>query len=116
MENSDIQRIRRINKYCVDIAQSINRFGKMQDIFFNDLDYQNSIAMSIMQIGELSIGLSDNFKDLTREQIPWGSIRGMRNLFAHDYGKMDKTEIWDVATNDIPKLHQFCKTVLCEGS
>ena len=43
--------------------------------------------MKIMQIGELAGGLSDGFKDRTTEQIQWGMIRGMRNLFAHTYAK-----------------------------
>ena len=68
--------------------------------------------MSIMQIGELSIGLSDEFKDATRAQMPWGLIRGMRNMFAHGYGKMDRGVIWDVATNDIPQLLQFCNKTI----
>lgn len=68
--------------------------------------------MSIMQIGELSISLSDEFKDATREKMQWGLVRGMRNMFAHTYAKMDKTIIWDVATKDIPTLLRFCDSVI----
>lgn len=39
-------------------------------------------------------------------------IRGMRNLFAHTYAKMDKKIIWDVATLDIPGLLHFCSGIL----
>ena len=108
MNSSDYQRIQHIMTYCEDIAKTIQRFGANQEAFFGDIDYRNSIAMSIMQIGELSVGLTEDFKKETSEQMQWGLIRGMRNMFAHTYSKMDKTVIWDVATKDIPGLLQFC--------
>jgi uncharacterized protein with HEPN domain len=112
MNSSDLQRILHIITYCEDIAKTIQRFGEKQEIFFGDLDYRNSISMSIMQIGELSVGLTEEFKTATKGQMQWGLIRGMRNMFAHTYLKMDKTVIWDVATKDIPGLLQFCHRAL----
>ena len=111
MKDSDLQRIQHIASYCEDIAKTIERFGRDQEIFLRDLDYRNSISMSIMQIGELSVGLSDDFKDSTQDQMQWGLIRGMRNMFAHTYAKMDRTIVWDVATKDIPGLLHFCQNI-----
>ena len=111
MKDSDLQRIEHIASYCEDIASTIERFGSNQEIFFSDLDYRNSVSMSIMQIGELSVGLSEDFKTATQDQMQWGLIRGMRNMFAHTYAKMDKTIVWDVATKDIPGLLHFCKKI-----
>ena len=108
MKDSDLLRLRHITKYCDDIAKSISRYGASFEIFSEDTDYLNSVSMSIMQIGELSIGLSEEFRSLTREQMAWGFIRGMRNMFAHGYYKMDKSIIWEVATKDIPILLEFC--------
>jgi uncharacterized protein with HEPN domain len=48
-----------------------------------DEDYRNSISMYIMQIGELSGGLSAEFKESSKNQMPWGMIKGMRNMVAH---------------------------------
>ena len=115
MNSSDLQRIQHIITYCVDISNSIKRFGNSQEVFMGDIDYRNSIAMSIMQIGELSAGLSDDFKNDTKEQMQWGLIRGMRNMFAHTYSKMDKAVIWDVATKDIPGLLTFCNRIITEN-
>jgi hypothetical protein len=64
--------------------------------------------MSIMQIGELSVGLTDAFKEATKKHMQWGAIRSTRNMYAHAYAKMDKISIWETATKDIPTLHQFC--------
>ena len=108
MADADFQRILHIKKYCRRIANSIERYGHNYNIFIADDDYFDSVSMKIMQIGELAGGLSDEFKDSTKDRIPWGMIRGMRNLFAHTYATMDKEIIWDVATNDIPYLLAFC--------
>ena len=69
MKNSDLQRIEHIKSYCEDIAKSVERFGNGFDLFRNDTDYHNSVSMSIMQIGELSIGLSDEFKHTTGKEM-----------------------------------------------
>lgn len=90
MADSDLQRIQHISKYCERIAKTIERYGHDYDKFSSDDDYFDSISMKIMQIGEPAGGLSDDFKDKTRGQMQWGMIRGMRNLFAHTYAKMDK--------------------------
>ena len=112
MDRGDLERIKHIKRYCEDITGSINRFGDSFDTFSNDIDFYNSISMSIMQIGELSSGLSDEFKTSTREKIPWGLIKGMRNHFAHGYATMEKSDIWETATKDIPNLLQFCNGVI----
>ena len=114
MADADFQRILHIKKYCRRIANSIERYGHNYNIFIADDDYFDSVSMKIMQIGELAGGLSDEFKDSTKDRIPWGMIRGMRNLFAHTYATMDKEIIWDVATNDIPYLLAFCTKYINE--
>lgn len=114
MNNSDLQRIEHIRVYCGDVAKTIARFGEDYDTFAADTDYLNSVSMSIMQIGELSVGLSDEFKKSTGAQMQWGAIRGMRNMYAHAYAKMDKAAIWQTATIDIPGLLKFCDKVIMQ--
>jgi uncharacterized protein with HEPN domain len=68
--------------------------------------------MSIMQIGELSSTLSNEFKDATRTQMPWGLIKGMRNHLVHSYVTMDRSDIWETAMKDIPNLNNFCEKLV----
>ena len=112
MKDSDLQRINHIEKYCAKIGESIARYGDLFEIFSSDWDYYNSICMSIMQIGELSGRLSDEFREQTCSQIPWSLIKNMRNMFAHDYVSMDKEIIWETASKDIPILKSFCEKVI----
>jgi len=112
MDRGDYERIKHIKTYCCDIADAVKHLESSFDAFSSNVHYANSICMCIMQIGELSIGLSDTFKSATQEKIQWGLVRGMRNMFAHTYAKMDKEVIWDVATKDIPNLLRFCDRIL----
>jgi len=112
MIDRDYQIIFHIMTYCVDIARSIERFGTDYNTFMSDKDYFNSVSMCLMQIGELSGRLSDEFKDSTQNQIPWGLVRNMRHRFAHAYDSMEINTIWETATEDIPHLHSFCKCIL----
>ena len=108
MLSPDLQRLSHIRDYCVEIQNTIKRYGKDFTVFDADHDYQRSISFSIMQIGELSGGLSDEFRKETSGRIQWGPIKAMRNLFAHNYGHMDRDIIWETATTDIPVLRDFC--------
>lgn len=114
MRDSDLQRIRHMKTYCEDIAETIERFGNDYKVFESDKDFVNSISMSIMQIGELSVGLSNEFKDMTRHQIQWGALKGMRNLFSHAYISMNKSIIWESATKDVPVVLDFCHEILAQ--
>ena len=54
-----------------------------------DRDYRNSVCMSLLQIGELTGHLTEDFREGTKDSIYWPAIKGMRNLFAHNYGAVD---------------------------
>lgn len=108
MLSPDLQRIKHIYDYCVEIEKTILRYGNSFEIFDADADYQRSISFSIMQIGELSGGLSDEYRKSTCNRVQWGPMKGMRNMVAHSYGSMSREIIWETAAVDIPTLKQFC--------
>lgn len=96
--------------YCDNIDKSIMRFGNEYDIFQKDNDFQNTICMSVLQIGELTTHLSEEFKLLPSSQhIDWRGYKYIRNICAHRYGSIEKPEIWNVINEDIPVLKKFCQ-------
>ena len=109
MQSPDIQRLGHILDYCLEIQKTIERYGNDFAVFDSDPDYQRSVAFCILQIGELSGGLSEEFRKSTNQQMPWAAIKGMRNLVAHGYGTMSRNIIWETAISDIPLLIEFCK-------
>lgn len=101
-------------EYCKQIEATFARFGNNLDEFEADPVFRNAISMAVFQIGELSGRLSEDFKEHHKSEIPWKEVRGMRNLFAHNYLDMDIQKIWDSATIDVPILKQFCESILSE--
>ena len=69
MTQPDRQRIQHIRDYCEEIRKTIERYGEGFAVFDQDADYQRSIAFSILQIGELSGGLSEEFRKATLDEL-----------------------------------------------
>lgn len=108
----DLSIIAHILEYCNQIEECLSRFGNDYEIFSSDVIFRNAVSMAEFQIGELSGHLSENFKEKTKKEIPWKQIRGMRNIFAHNYLGMDFERIWEVATGDVAELKLFCQNIL----
>ena len=49
----DLQRVSHIGEYCDRIMRSIARYGCSFETFKTDEDFQQSVAFSVLQIGEL---------------------------------------------------------------
>jgi uncharacterized protein with HEPN domain len=71
MKSTVISILEHIANYCIDIDNSINRFGKIFSTFNIDIDYQRIIAFSIQQIGELVNHLSKEFTTQNADYIPF---------------------------------------------
>lgn len=111
----DFQRLERIRDYCNEIQKTVVRYGQIFEIFDTDVDFQRSVAFCILQIGELTGGLSEEYRQKTASRIQWGPIKGMRNLVVHSYGNVDRNILWDTAVTDIPVLKDFCEEQLSQG-
>jgi uncharacterized protein with HEPN domain len=109
MNDGDSRRIELILGYCNDIDSSLKRYGSDKATFLNNKTLYHAISMCLMQIGELSKGLSDEYRNATRNHITWGAIKGMRDWFAHGYSNMDGNIVWETASKDVPVLKSVCK-------
>ena len=114
LPNRDAQILAHILEYCNRIEKTLSRFGRNFDIFLEDQDYMDSVSMNLLQIGELAGKFSDAYVQETKPQMDWRAIKNMRNMFAHDYGSMDKDRIWQTATEDVPALKAYCERALTE--
>ena len=103
--------LKKIIKYCEDIANMIN--GVSFDAYIGDIKIQYACGMCIIQIGELISRLSEDF---IRENkiVPWRAIRAMRNIYAHDYEKTDHDTVWVTLTEDIPALKAQLQQILAD--
>ena len=99
--------LEKIVRYCDEIEYAHNEYQRSFEVFCSNSTYRNAVALCLMQIGELTIKLSQEFKDGHKE-IPWRAIRGMRNVVAHEYGNIDEETVWETAENGTKELKDFC--------
>lgn len=107
----DLSIIEHILAYCGEIEQTVTRFGGTFENFETDKIYRNAVTMCILQIGELAGRLSPEFT-AAHPDVPWRSIKGMRNVAAHAYGSISIPDVWDTITVDILVLEAYCKKIL----
>jgi len=72
-----------------------------------DLDQDRGFLRSLERVLELVGEAARRISLVTREAhpaIPWKDIIGMRNIIAHEYGKVDLDEIWKATQQDVPRL------------
>ena len=105
--------LKKIIGYCDDINCLMLRFNATFEQYVNDIAFQYSCNMCILQIGELTTRLSESFK-LKYKHIPWQSIKGMRNIHAHEYEKIDFEGMWDTLKDDIPELKDNLLKILTD--
>ena len=112
MGNSrNISLLKHIVKHCEVIFSAQKRFGNDFKTFAADVDYFNSVCMSLLQIGELTNHLSEDFKS-KHNTMPWHEIIGLRNVVVHGYGQLDADMAWATLNDDVPKLHKYCAEIL----
>lgn len=107
----DIHILEHIVSYCQQIEETVARFGNDGSIFSSDPIYRNAAALCILQIGELVGKLSEEFQS-QHSSIPWRQIKAMRNIVAHSYGTVDPETTWEIIQYDIPKLKEYCVSLL----
>ncbi len=80
--------------------------------YLGDTDYDAFLNNSMMRfacikqleiIGEASKHISEEIK-IEFSEIEWNQIKGMRNIFAHEYFGIDSRVVWEIIKHDLPDL------------
>ena len=79
------------------------RQGLELDSFLSDKKVLAACSFAVLQIGELVKDLSEDILN-SNVDIPWKSIRGMRNRIVHDYENVDLAVLWKTIDKDLPQL------------
>jgi uncharacterized protein with HEPN domain len=93
-------------KGMLDAAEKIVDFASSfsnPDDFFADQKSFDAVCMNFIVIGEMVDRISDEFKQIHTD-VDWKSIKGLRNIIAHDYFGVDAEEIWGIIQLNIPAL------------
>ena len=77
----------------------------------SDVDFQYSGGMCIIQIGELTTRLTEDFKN-QHSEIDWNSLKKASNEHLHDYENVKLDVDWQILTEDIPTLKKSLQAIL----
>ena len=86
-------------------AQSFTE-GMVQTDFEQDKRTQQAVVMSLIVLGEAATKVMDQHPTFAEQhkQIPWRSMRGMRNRIAHGYFDINLEVVWDTVQTALPAL------------
>lgn len=112
-DDRNIDILKHICDYCAEINHTMNTFGRDYDTFESNSIYQNATALCVLQIGELTTHFTNEFK-AEYNKIPWNQIKALRNVVAHNYGKIDNEILWETLISDIPVLNEYCSQIIME--
>ena len=101
MTNKDKIILQKILAYVDEVSQYVK--GYNFDSFLEDRKTISACSFIISQIGELSKELSEAIQN-DNPNIPWISIRGMRNKIVHDYENIDYMVLWGTIETSLPEL------------
>ena len=78
------------------------------ETFLADRHEIDLAAYRLAMIGETANKLSAALKP-HHPQIEWAAIYGMRNIIAHDYGRVDGRRLWGAVAESLPLLVAVCR-------
>jgi uncharacterized protein with HEPN domain len=81
--------------------------------FLSDKKTQQAVIMSLIIVGEAATRVMDRATEFAQRhpQVPWRSMRGMRNRVAHGYFDIDLDVVWDTVQTALPELLRLLPAV-----
>lgn len=94
----------------IDIAHEM--LGGADFAAFDASEMQKrSICMTVINIGELVKGLSEEMR-AAHGDIPWRMIAGFRDIAAHKYQTLVMNDVYNTVTDDFPALRDAVMKIL----
>ncbi len=86
--------------------------GGISREFFDGSDlYQSAVLFKLMTIGEAAANISLEIRNRYTE-VDWQSLKGFRNIIAHEYFSLNLDIVWDSANNDTMILIEQIQNIL----
>jgi len=103
-ENRLTDYIDHLQQAATDACTFVEGLGKTD--FLEDKRTQQAVIMSLVIVGEAATKVMDSYAEFTlsHTQIPWRSMRGMRNRIAHGYFDINLDVVWDTVRTALPDL------------
>lgn len=95
-------------RHMVDAARKAATYidGMTKNDFLNDERTQQAVILNLIIIGEAATKLLQTHSAFLGRypDIPWKSMKGMRNRIAHGYFDINLGIVWETALTAMPEL------------
>ena len=93
-----------IQQAAADACSFVEGLGK--DDFLADKRTQQAVIMNFIIIGEAATKVMDGYAEFTQAhpEVPWRSMRNMRNRMAHGYFDINLDVVWETVHEWLPAL------------
>lgn len=90
--------------------------GMRREDFLADMRTQQAVAMNVVIIGEVAAKLIERYPERLRAcpNVPWASMKGMRNRIAHGYFEVDMGVVWETVQRALPELIDQLQSILVQ--
>jgi uncharacterized protein with HEPN domain len=85
--------------------------GMAFDDFANDARTVDAVVRNLMTMGESIRWIPEPILD-AHPQVPWRTLRGVRNVVVHEYFGVDPGILWETVRGDLPPLEAELEAVL----
>ncbi|MFO8007779.1 MAG: DUF86 domain-containing protein [Candidatus Brocadiia bacterium] len=101
-----------------DILESIANLqsfvqGMAYEEFATDTKTVRAAAYEIMIIGEAAAHVPEEAR-VRFPEVPWDTMRGIRNIVVHEYFRVDLHILWQTITKNLPPLVPVLESILHE--
>jgi uncharacterized protein with HEPN domain len=85
--------------------------GMTFDEFVNDGRTMDAVVRNLMTMGESIRWIPEPILE-AHPDVPWRTLRGMRNVVVHEYFGVDPAILWETVRGDLPPLEAQLGAVL----
>ena len=92
--------------------------GMPKPDFLEDKRTQQAVVLNLIVIGEVATKILKDHEDFANQHadVPWNSMKGMRNRIAHGYYDINLDTVWDTVQTALPELKVQLLTIKSQTS
>lgn len=82
--------------------------------FLADKKTQQAVVLNLLVLGENATKVLQSYPEFSalHDDIPWRSMKGMRNRIAHGYFDINLDVVWDTTKQALPQLNSQLEQLL----
>ena len=92
--------------------------GMPKPDFLEDKRTQQAVVLNLIVIDEVATKILKDHEDFANQHanVPWNSMKGMRNRIAHGYYDINLDTVWETVQTALPELKVQLLTIKLQTS